>query len=112
MKKWILLAIVAITLSFSKDRIEGVASYYGKKFEGRKTATGERYHKDSLTAASNFFPLNTMVRVRNKQTDSIVVVRINDRMGHKTRVIDLSRAAAKQLGIINKGLTTVIIKKL
>lgn len=112
MKKWILLTIVAITLSFSKDRIEGVASYYAKRFEGRKTATGERYHGDSLTAASNIFPLHTVVEVTDKQTNSSVIVRINDRIGNKHRIIDLSRAAAKQLGIINKGLTTVIIKKL
>lgn len=116
MKKWILLAIVAITLSFSKDNVEGIASYYAKKFEGRRTATGEKYRAKEFTAASNCFDLNTTVEVRNKRNDSIIVVRINDRMhpsmNRKGRIIDLSYNAAKALDMINKGLTTVIIKKL
>ena len=52
MKKWILIAIAAITLAFSKDNVEGTASYYAKRFEGKKTASGERYRGKELTAVS------------------------------------------------------------
>lgn len=78
----------------------GIASWYGGKFHGRQTASGETYNQNALTAAHRSLPFGTKVRVTNTSTGNSVVVRINDRgpfVGG--RVIDLSRAAASSLGI-------------
>lgn len=91
----------------------GVASYYHDKFEGRQTANGEIFTQKNLTAASNTYPLNCWVRVTNKRNDKSVVVRIIDRMHHlNTRLIDLSRTAAGELGFITRGLTKVKVEYL
>lgn len=90
--------------------VKGVASYYGGKFHGRKTASGERFNQYKLTAASNIFPLGTIVKVTNESTGKFVVVKINDRMGNKHRIIDLSKAAAKELNIINQGIAKVKVE--
>jgi rare lipoprotein A len=82
----------------------GVASWYGGKFHGRKTASGETYNQNSLTAAHRSLPFGTKVRVTNTNNGDTVVVRINDRgpfVGG--RVIDLSRAAASSIGINGLG---------
>jgi rare lipoprotein A len=60
--------------------ITGLATYYASKFEGNLTATGEIFHHSNLTAASNFFALNTLVKVTNLLTGKSIIVRINDRM--------------------------------
>ncbi len=86
----------------------GVASYYAKKFEGRKCSSGEIFRQDSLTAAHKTLPFGTMVRVKNLKNDSVVLVRINDRLPKSSkRVIDLTRRAAKQLNFIQQGITKV-----
>ena len=91
----------------------GVASYYHDKFEGRTTANGEVFTQKNLTAASNTYPLNCWVRVTNKRNDKCVVVRIIDRMHHlNTRLIDLTRTAAAELGFISRGLTRVKVEYL
>jgi rare lipoprotein A len=78
----------------------GIASWYGKQFHGRKTANGERFDMDALTAAHPKLPFGSWVRVRNLVNGRSVDVRINDRGPHiKRRVIDLSRAAARALGV-------------
>ena len=84
----------------SLARLEkGVASWYGKQFHGRKTASGERFDMEALTAAHPKLPFGSWVRVRNLINGRSVDVRINDRGPHiKRRVIDLSRAAAQALG--------------
>lgn len=88
--------------------IVGVASYYHDKFEGRKTSNGEVFDQNKLTAASNIIPLGTWVRIVNPENDSSVVVFINDRMHPKNRrLLDLSKAAAKQLGYLHFGLIRV-----
>lgn len=80
----------------------GVASWYGREFEGRKTASGERFDPDELTAAHRTLPFGSKVRV--SRGDRSVVVRINDRGPfHGNRVIDLSQAAAEEIGIRNAG---------
>ncbi|MBI1858150.1 MAG: septal ring lytic transglycosylase RlpA family protein [Candidatus Melainabacteria bacterium] len=85
----------------------GKASWYGWKFHGRKTSNGERFNKNKLTAAHNFLPFNTIVKVTNLTNDRSVKVRINDRGPFKAgRIIDLSEKAAevidaKQIGIID-----------
>ena len=94
-------------------RDTGVASYYAKKFEGRKTASGEIFHHDSLTAAHKTLPFGSYVRVTNLKTKKSVVVKINDRgmHGHK-RIIDLSEAAASKIGMIGSGLVRVEVQQI
>jgi rare lipoprotein A len=101
-----------IFFSFSKDNLEkGTASYYGKSFEGRKTASGEILRNDSLTAAHKTLKFGTIVKVTNLKNDSVVVVKINDRLPKSsTRVIDLTIGAAKQLNFIKAGLTPVTLE--
>ena len=92
----------------------GIASFYSKSLQGTKTATGEIYKHELMTAASNNFKLNTWVRVTRIKTGVSVIVRINDRMHpsmkRKGRVVDLSRAAAAKLGFIANGLTRVRVE--
>ncbi|GAB5349384.1 septal ring lytic transglycosylase RlpA family protein [Alteriqipengyuania sp. 357] len=86
----------------------GVASYYGAQFNGRPTASGERFDMNALTAAHKTLPFGTRVRVTNPRTGKSVVVRINDRGPYAHgREIDVSRAAATQLGLIQRGHGTV-----
>jgi len=92
-------------------RQEGVASWYGTKFHGRKTANGETYNMYAMTAAHKTLPLPSYVRVTNKTNGRSVVLRVNDRGPfHGNRVIDLSYAAAKKLGFQNKGTANVVIE--
>ncbi|MFP8779596.1 septal ring lytic transglycosylase RlpA family protein [Hydrogenophaga sp. RWCD_12] len=86
----------------------GVASWYGRKFHGRRTASGERYDMNAMTAAHKTLPFGTKVRVRAVATGKEVVVRINDRGPYRhQRIIDLSQAAIASLGLKNRGVTTV-----
>lgn len=88
----------------------GWASWYGKHHEGRKTASGERFSRGQLTAAHRSLPLGTKVKVTNLRTGQQVVVRINDRGPHgggKRRIIDLSEAAAKRVGLLERGTERV-----
>lgn len=86
----------------------GVASWYGRPFHGRRTATGERYDMNSMSAAHPTLPLPSYVKVTNLKNGTSVIVRVNDRgpFAHN-RVIDLSRAAARHLGIVNGGIAAV-----
>lgn len=86
----------------------GLASFYADRFHGRVTANGDIFHRDSLTAAHKTLPFGTIVRVTNLSNDKQVIVRINDRgMNGYKRIIDLSPAAARELGMIKKGLQMV-----
>ena len=90
--------------------IKGNASYYADKFHGRRTASGEIYHKDSMTCAHLKFPFGTMLKVRNPINDRTVIVRVTDRGPYSKRfIIDLSRAAARKLDIITAGFSMVEI---
>ena len=94
-------------------KLVGIASYYAKKFHGRKTTSGERYHPEKMTAAHQSLPLGTRVRVRNLANDKEVTVVINDRCRKKSiPFIDLSRAAARKLGFLGAGVTKVAIMPL
>lgn len=89
----------------------GIASWYGKKFHGRKTAIGDTYDMYGMTAAHKHLPLPTYVRVRNIENGKSAVVRVNDRGPfHGNRIIDLSYAAASKLGVIRKGTAMVEIE--
>lgn len=92
---------------------EGIASWYGPGFHGRKTASGERFDQNMLTAAHPTLPIPSYVRVTNLKNSKSVIVRINDRGPfHNNRIIDLSKAAAKKLGFIHAGTARVKIEQL
>lgn len=102
--------------SFGTDRASrlaqplarGMASWYGPRFHGRRTASGERYDMHALTAAHKTLPFGTKVRVRSVHTGKEVVVRINDRGPYQhQRIIDLSQAAMVALGVLGRGVTEV-----
>lgn len=91
----------------------GIASYYSNKFQGRKTSNGEIFSQKKLTAAHNTLPLGTYIRVTNLRNKKSVVVRVNDRLHHRNkRLVDLSRAAASQIGFISAGTTRVRVEVL
>ena len=84
--------------------IRGKASYYADKLHGRKTANGERYHRDSMTCAHLRFPFGTRLRVKHLESGKEIVVRVNDRGPYSNRyIIDLSKTAARELGILQHG---------
>jgi rare lipoprotein A len=94
----------------SRQPQEGFASYYAKRFEGRRTTSGQRYHPDKMTAAHHSLPLGTVVRVVNPSTSQEVHVTVNDRCSRKPfPFIDLSRAAAKKISLWGKGRIRVVI---
>lgn len=88
----------------------GLATYYAKRFEGRRTSSGHRYHPDLMTAAHHSLPLGTVVRVVNPATKQEVHVTVNDRCARKSfHFIDLSRAAAQKIGLWRRGSMKVVI---
>lgn len=88
----------------------GKASWYGPGFEGRRTASGDRYDPSDMTAAHRDLPFGSKVRVTNIENGRSVVVEINDRGPYKAgRVIDLSKGAAKRLGMVEDGVAPVTI---
>ena len=91
-------------------KANGVASWYGKKFNRQHTSDGKRYNMYSLTAAHRTLPLNSSVKVTNLENGKTVVVRINDRGPFRyNRLIDLSYAAALKLGMLPRGTVKVAI---
>lgn len=113
MKIRVVLSSAAICLSAASavssparaDTSTGIASYY---WQGRSTASGERFNPSALTAAHRSLPFGTKVRVTNLRNGKSVVVRINDRGPFlRGRIIDVSRAAASELGFTGHGLTRV-----
>jgi rare lipoprotein A len=91
----------------------GTASYYADKFKGRKTANGDNYDPENLTAACNVLPLGTWIKVTNLKNRKTVLVRTNDRLHPKmNRLVDLSKAAALILVYAKSGLTKVKVEVL
>jgi rare lipoprotein A len=89
----------------------GLASFYANKFHGRMTASGERFDQKKFTCACNVLPLGTWVKVTNIRNGHSVIVKTNDRIHPKVRrVVDLTRAAAEQLGFVSRGLTRVKVE--
>jgi len=108
----LLLAIFFLKINFSygQEKFEqyGYASYYADAFQGRKTTSGEKYNNTLYTAAHATLPFHTLVKITNLKNNISVVVKINDRCPkYKTRIIDLSKAAAKKLDIIASGIANV-----
>ena len=121
MLKNLLLSVALIlgttTLANAKENKpfvqQGKASWYGRQFHGRKTASGERYNMNGLTAAHRYLPFGTKLKVTCKQTGKSVIVRVNDRGPfHGNRVLDLSKGAAQQLGLTQRGVGSVKIEKI
>jgi len=89
----------------------GKASFYAHKFEGRRTSSGQTYRAKEHTAAHRFHPFGTLLEITNKANGLKTIVRVNDRGPHsKARLIDLSYAAAKDLGIVSCGTGDVLVK--
>lgn len=92
---------------------EGKASYYGAQHHGKKTASGEPFDQNALTAAHRTLPFGSRVRVTNLRNDKSVVVRINDRGPFtRGRIIDLSKRAAEQVDMLREGVATVRVEQL
>jgi rare lipoprotein A len=91
---------------------QGTGSWYGSEFAGSPTANGETFNPGAMTAAHHNLPFGTQVRVTNLNNGASVVVRINDRLGHGGRVIDLSEAAAGTIGMIDAGVAPVQLEVL
>jgi rare lipoprotein A len=83
--------------------VTGIASWYGPGYHGKRTSSGERFDQDGLTAAHYNWAFGTRVRVTLLSTGKSVVVRINDRLPRRDRIIDLSRGAARRIGLIGPG---------
>ncbi|HTG38249.1 septal ring lytic transglycosylase RlpA family protein [Sphingomonas sp.] len=89
---------------------EGIASFFGREIAGNRTASGEKCDPEALTAAHRTLPFGSLVRVTDALTGNSVVVRINDRGPFAgKRVIDLSKAAARELGIVGRGTARVLL---
>lgn len=87
----------------TKQRFYGLATWYGGKFHGRRTANGEIFDQNGMTAAHRTLPLGTVVEVTNPKNNQSVRVRINDRMGNRHALIDLSRGASRKIGLNGTG---------
>jgi len=97
-----------------KDFQIGIASYYSDKYEGMKTANGEIFSQSKLTVASNKYKFGTKLIVFNPENKKSVIVRVNDKGGFDKydRIIDMSKASADSIGILNKGIAKVFIQEI
>src|SRR5262245_43737511 len=106
-----LATLLMIGSAAGQAREEGVANFYSDKFQGRKTASGEVYDKNALTASHKKLPYGTKVKVTNVENGKSVVVTVNDRMAAKNAaVIDVSRRAAEELGFVSSGRAKVTLE--
>jgi rare lipoprotein A len=111
-----LIIILSFFFPLSSGSVEnypqyGHASWYGGKFHGRKTASGERFNKNSFTGAHKQLPFDTVIRVTNLRNGKDVYVRINDRGPFVSgRIVDISRAAAEAIGFNGRGVIRVKIE--
>lgn len=110
--KILLFILVANTLSVdARDNFEGTASFYADKFEGRKTANGETYLHKYYTCAHKTLPFGTKLKVTNLANNESVIVTVNDRGPFvANRSIDLSKAAAQKIKMVNQGVAKVSIQ--
>ena len=112
-KRLVFLLVIFLSLTrclIAQDKFvqNGIATYYSDVFQGRYTSCGEKYDNTLYTAAHASLPFQTLVKVTNLTNNISVVVKINDRCpGYYNRIIDLSKAAAKKLGIISSGIAKV-----
>jgi rare lipoprotein A len=113
--RWGLLGVVLCTPLLAADDGHmgtGHASYYGREFMGSKTANGEKFNPNAMTAAHRTAAFGTKIRVTNLANGKDVVVRVNDRgPWTKGRIIDISHAAAKQIGMLSSGTAKVRLNR-
>ena len=104
---------IPLTTAAGAQGLEGQASWYGPGFHGRRTASGERFNSNEMTAAHRFLPFGTRLRVVNEANGRSVVVRVNDRgpFAHR-RIIDLARGPAQSLGLTSSGTGYVSLHRL
>ena len=115
-----LIFLISLSSCSSSQKTSGtvfkkkaIASYYHNKFNGRKTASGERYNRDALTCAHKTLPFQTLLKITNPQNSKSVIVRVNDRGPfNRGRDIDLSYAAAKEIGMLAAGVLPVQVEVL
>lgn len=113
MRKTIILFTLLISVFTLQAQDIGHATFYGRKFHKRKTASGEIYHRDSLVCAHKTYPFGTLLKVKSLDNNKEVVVRVIDRGPFsKKRIIDLSHAAAKELDMLRKGVVKVEVSEL
>ena len=109
---FILATILSLTTTTALAQSKGKASYYGNKFHGRRTSDGSRYHKDSLTCAHRTLPFGTLLKVRNQKNGREVVVKVTDRGPFGPgRIVDLSMAAARAIGMVQQGVVPVEVTR-
>lgn len=107
------LSILSCIPCCSQKHQRGKASYYSKRATGARSASGQRIHHDSLTCAHRYYPFGTMLKVTNLRNDKSVIVEVIDRGPFgRGRIIDLSWAAAKEIGMISQGVATVKVERL
>ena len=109
----LLILALALNLIVQAQTQTGKASYYSKKWTGRRTASGELVHHDSMTCAHKTYPFGTLLRVINNKNGKQVIVRVTDRgpFGHG-RIIDLSWGAAKAIGMLAAGVVPVTVERI
>ncbi len=115
MKTAILTALLSFSFALAQDcKVqEGYASWYGGKFHGRKTSSGEVFNKHKFTAASRDYPFGTYLLVRNLINGKEVVVVVTDRgPAKRSRIIDLSKSAAEKIGMLRQGVAKVQVMPL
>lgn len=106
------MLLLAICCLAEAQTHRGKASYYSKRATGSLTSSGERIHHDSLTCAHRSYPFGTLLRVTNEQNGKQVIVRVIDRGPFgRGRIIDLSHAAARQLGMLSQGVAVVKVER-
>jgi rare lipoprotein A len=113
-----LVAVMPVSQLFAREKDPvisaektGIASWYGGSFHGRKTANGDVFNQAKLTCASNHYPLGSWLKITNLRNGKTVIVLVNDRMHPRMkRVVDLSRAAAKEIGIERAGVGKVKVE--
>jgi len=102
--------LLFLSFILTTPEYKGTATYYGQHWTGRMTASGERFHADSLTAAHKYFKFGTIVKVFNHHNDSVCYVKVNDRLPKSSKfIIDLSYGTAKKLNFLKRGVTNVTI---
>ncbi len=102
-------AATALLPSFALAETIGIASWYGAKHDGLRTSSGQVFDQEGMTAASRSIPLGSRVRVTMTETGQSVMVLVNDRMGGRSAIIDLSKGAAREIGLLGRGRAMVSI---
>jgi rare lipoprotein A len=109
-KLLVLLPFLTLSFILTTPEYKGTATYYGQHWTGRLTASGERFHADSLTAAHKHFKFGTILKVTNHHNDSVCYVKVNDRLPKSSKfIIDLSYGTAKQLNFLKRGVINVTL---